>query len=104
MVVVEVLRGGKKSSPTLKVEPRKYCWKIGSHKEEKESVPGDSNIWPELSERWNNHGLIWGDFGTCSHEAKIRIHFWKWWIWDAIDIWIDVEFEMKMVKRYWVLA
>ena len=75
MVVVEVLRGGKKSSPTLKVEPRKYCWKIGSHKEEKESVPGDSNIWPELSERWNNHGLIWGDFGTCSHEAKIRIHF-----------------------------
>lgn len=29
-----------------------------SHKEEKESVLGDSKIWPELSEKWKNHELI----------------------------------------------
>lgn len=64
-----------KSSPILNVEPIKYCWRIGSQKEDKESVLGASKIWFEQSERWNNHELKWRDFGTCSHEAKIRIHF-----------------------------
>ena len=95
MVVVEVLERGKKSSLILKVELRKYCWKTGSHKEEKESVLGDSKIWPELSERWKNHELIWGDFETKgprleftfeNGKFEMQLIFglrwnlrWKWW-------------------------
>lgn len=50
--------------------------------------------------RWNNQSLYEEILVLAVMEPRIEFHSLNGEFGDAIDIWIEVEFEMKMVKSY----